>query len=80
MPTFQIRCAECRELEWPTLPERPSRYVCALCGMLPPEQLRARRERVAKATETRARRKSGAQDFDEAARCPTCDQPLPEGT
>ena len=35
MPTFEVLCAECDELRWPMLPERPSRYVCVRCHATP---------------------------------------------
>jgi hypothetical protein len=38
MPTYRATCAVCRHEKWPVLPERPSRYVCVLCGAIPAEQ------------------------------------------
>ena len=42
MPTFEIRCDTCRELRWPMLSARPTRYVCARCTAVSPAKRAAR--------------------------------------
>ena len=48
MPTFEVLCAECDELRWPTLPERPSRYVCVRCHATPRDKKARLKAAVAK--------------------------------
>ena len=43
MPTFELPCAECEEVRWPILPERPRRYVCVRCLTLLSAKDRAKR-------------------------------------
>jgi len=31
--TYEIECSECHRAKWPSLPDRPSTYVCSLCRM-----------------------------------------------
>jgi hypothetical protein len=59
MPTYQVTCSACGEKRWPTLPDRPDRYVCALCTSKPvhpqsPERREAR-QRAARARWARQR-------------------------
>lgn len=44
MPTFHVVCVKCRKDKWPTLPERPLRYVCVLCTAQGPERRQKLRE------------------------------------
>ena len=53
MQTYHVRCAECGGDKWPTLPERPTRYVCVLCRMETAETLEARKRARAKGEATR---------------------------
>ena len=54
MPTFEIVCAECEEVRWPILPERPRRYVCVRCLTLPSDKKARRRAAAAKGRVKRA--------------------------
>ena len=56
MPTFAVRCASCNGERWPTLPERPSRYVCARCVCVGADVRAGRVQRAAKAQKSRQRR------------------------
>ena len=56
MPTYQVRCVECGGEKWPMLPERPSRYLCALCRSLEPAQREKRREAGQRGAQTRKSR------------------------
>ena len=29
--TYEIECSSCHELKWPSLPSKPTSYVCRLC-------------------------------------------------
>ncbi len=60
MPTFQVRCAECGGEKWPSLPERPTRYVCVLCMAVPANVRQRRREQGQKAAERAAAKKRPA--------------------
>lgn len=53
MPTFQVTCSNCNEEKWPTLPERPTTYVCVLCMSVPREVREARKAAAAKGQEKR---------------------------
>jgi hypothetical protein len=55
MPTFEIACAACGEMRWPTLPERPMTYTCVRCTAVEPSKRAARRERAAKGQKSRLR-------------------------
>jgi hypothetical protein len=42
--TWEVVCATCGQLKWPTLSERPTSYVCSLCRMADPAKRATRRE------------------------------------
>jgi hypothetical protein len=63
MPTWEVRCVDCLDLKYPTLPERPVAYRCALCRMVTPQKRATRRAGQQKGAETRRQRAiSGATD------------------
>ena len=53
MPTYQVTCTECGKEKWPTVPERPTGYVCVLCRSMPPAKKAAGRERARKVWQKR---------------------------
>lgn len=60
MPTFQVSCVECGGEKWPSLPERPTRYLCALCLAVPENVRLRRRQQGQKAAERARAKKKGA--------------------
>jgi hypothetical protein len=48
MPTFQVTCQWCGGEKWPTLPERPKTYTCALCLSVPENTRQNRRNAAQK--------------------------------
>src|SRR3990167_6549141 len=62
MQTWQVRCARCKRLKWPYLPEKPSEtYICRLCLLDSPRQRAARRAAGArKDRQSNAERARGA--------------------
>ena len=56
MPTYKVRCATCRKEKWPVLPDRPTRYVCALCLAVGPIEGAKRRETGQRGAATRKAR------------------------
>ena len=62
LTTYEVRCAQCGQLKWPRLPERPERYVCVLCRAIPPMEAAKRRETAHRAQATRKARQKTAGD------------------
>lgn len=62
MPTYQIRCVLCRKRKWPDLPDRPIRYVCALCRAVTPTEGLKRRETAQRASDTKKARRGVSGD------------------
>lgn len=57
--TWEIRCTVCGQMKYPTTVNRPERYVCALCGMVPPKKRATRVEAARKRGEIRRQKASG---------------------
>lgn len=55
MPTYEVACATCGDLRWPTLPERPTAYVCTRCLCTPLDTRIKRREAGRRRAVTRLR-------------------------
>lgn len=62
MPTYAVRCATCGEDRWPTLPDRPDRYVCARCVAVGPATVAERKEAGQRSAATRKARQGKPQD------------------
>jgi hypothetical protein len=65
MPTYQVTCSECGGERWPTLPDRPDRYVCARCASQTTAQRAASREAGQRGAQTRRARQNVSQDATE---------------
>jgi hypothetical protein len=63
MPTYEVRCSACGKRKWPTLPEKPARYVCALCVAEGPAEGIKRRETAKRASLTRKSRQGASGDL-----------------
>ncbi len=67
MPTYEVRCGACNQRKWPSLPEKPARYVCAryvcaLCVAVGLTEGGKRRDRARKASQTRKIRRRASGD------------------
>jgi hypothetical protein len=62
MPTYEVVCVECGRPRWPTLPDRPTQYVCARCVSLPSGKGVQRREVRRRIARTRKPRQTTSQD------------------
>lgn len=67
LTTYAVECAECGDTKWPTLAERPERYVCVLCRAVSPEQRVKMRETGKRSASTRKSRQALSQDVTGAA-------------
>ncbi len=64
--TWRVRCVECGDLKWPTLPARPMAYVCALCrGGIAAARRAASRHREAQKVAQKANASQRAQESTE---------------
>lgn len=53
MRTYAVKCAECQQHRYPTMEERPIRYVCARCLSTPKETRTKRKGSAAEGVKTR---------------------------